>query len=236
MNQAPSPHIRVACYVRKASLVAPVDETLRQLDCLEADGVVDEFAVDVWPAEVRLTDDSPHRDVVALFEEFDAWATQWDVSIRPPFAVDTRQSEVTGETREVLLTPVQCLAIYVNGILTEVFPHAADRTGDGDVYTVRDALTLLDEHDIQGFGAGQPPATPPDQRTAAPWAAVDPDRCPACATPLVTGQGVYACPDCEWTATATGPGEYRPLTGPGAHARGTAPTADDTSPLLDAPQ
>lgn len=236
MDQASSPSIRVACYVRKASLVAPVDETLRWLNRLEADGVIDEVMVDAWPGEVRLTDDPPHSDVVALFEAFDAWAGQWGVSIRPPFAVDTRHSEITGETREVLRTPVQCLAVYINGILTEVFPHTADRTGDGNTYTVRDALSLLAEQHIQAFGAGQPPATPPSERTAAPRATKDSDSCPACATPLVTGQGVYACPDCDWTATAIAPGRYRPLTMPGMTSQGAVPTEAKTVPALTARQ
>lgn len=150
-----NPHVRVACYVRKSSLVAPVDSTLRTLDRLESEGVIDELTVGAWPAEVRLDDAGPHRDVVDLFEEFDAWADQWGVSIRPPFAVETRTSALIGESREILITPVQCLAVYVRGVLVEVFPHSTDRSGDVRTYTVQDALTLLEENDIQAVGAGR---------------------------------------------------------------------------------
>lgn len=166
---------------------------------------------------------------MALFEEFDAWAAQWNVGIRPPFAVDTRTSAITGEIREGLRTPVQCLAIYVNGVLMEVFPHTADRTGDGATYTVRDALTLLKDHDSRAFGAGQAPATPPSQRTATSQPAGDPDSCPACETQLVTGQGVYACPDCAWTAIATGPGQYRPISAHPVHKQAASHSSDEES-------
>lgn len=89
-------------------------------------------------------------------------------------------------------------------------PHATNRAGDGETYTVADALTLLEEHDIRAFGADQSPATPPDQRNVS-RPSLAPDACPACEARLVTGQGVYACPDCDWVGTATGTGQYRPI-------------------------
>lgn len=159
------PHISVVCYARKSSLVAPVDATLQTLTRLEADGALDDLTIGGWPAEIRLGDTSPHSDVVALFEAFDAWADQRNVSIRPPFAVETRTSAITGQTRDVLITPVQCLAISVNGVLSEVFPHTTAPTGE--TYTVTDALTLLEEDAVEGSGAAQLPDTPPDQRRPA---------------------------------------------------------------------
>lgn len=226
----PTPHIHVACYVRHASLVAPLDSTIRTLTRFETEGVIDDVTVSAWPAEVQLGDAPPHSDVVTLFEEFDAWADQWGVSIRPPFAVETRRSEFTGTTREMVRTPVQCLAIYVNGVLVEVFPHTADRTDDGATYTVRDALALLETHDIQAFGAGQAPATPPSQRPAAPEPAGDADSCPACESQLVTGQGVYTCPDCAWVGIATGPGQYRPATPHPVHKQAASSPSTEASP------
>lgn len=231
MTQANAPHIHVSCYVRKSSLVAPVDSTLRTLERLEAEGIVDEFTVGAWPAEVDLEDPRPHGDVVDLFEAFDSWADQWTVSIRPPFSVETRHSEITDETRRVLLTPVQCLAVSVNGVLVEVFPHTADPAGDGDTYTVADALDLLEAQDSLAFAVDQYPETPPDRRTAdadpgsvsgpvpeaegsaGAEAGPNPDLCPACGTRLATGQGLYACSNCDWVGVATGAGRYRPLEG-----------------------
>lgn len=159
------PHIHVACNVRTASVVAPVDSTLQTLERFDADGIIDSFAVDAWPDKVQLGDAAPHSDVVEQFEEFDAWAEQWDVSIRPPFAVETRTLEIIDEIHEVLITPVQCLAVYVDGVLREVFPHSATRSGDGETYSVEDALALLEAHDIHGFEADQPPDVPPRERT-----------------------------------------------------------------------
>lgn len=167
-----TPPVRVACHVRTSSLVAPVDTTLRTLDGLETDGDIDEFAVGAWPAEVCLDEDAaPHGDVVARFEEFDAWAARWGVSIRPPFAVETRTSEITGESRDVLVTPVQCLAVYVDGTLAEVFPHSARADGGGEIYTVRDALALLRENDVEAFVGAR---RSPDDRSLAGHAPLKP--------------------------------------------------------------
>lgn len=154
-----TPSVRVACHVRKSSLVAPVDSTLRTLDSLEVDGDIDSYTVGAWPAEVHVGEgDTPstHSDVVALFEEFDAWAEQCGASIRPPFAVETRTSEITGESRDVLTTPVQCLAVYVDDALAEVLPHSAGRAGDGETCTVADGLAFLQENDVEALvGAGR---------------------------------------------------------------------------------
>lgn len=157
--------ICVECYVRTSSVVAPVDSTLRTLDRLETDGTIDTVTVDAWPATVRLGEPSPHSDVVDLFEEFDAWAEQWDVSIRPPFTVDTRTWEITGTTREVLTTPVQCLAIYANSSLQKVYPHTVSRADDDITYTVEHALGLLEEHDVPAFEIDQSPDISPNRRT-----------------------------------------------------------------------
>lgn len=166
--------IRVACHARVASFAAPVDETLRTLERIESAGVIDEVTLDAWPAEVPFAaGGSPQSDVVARFETFAAWADQWDVHIQPPFAVETRSSEITGETREILVTPVQCLAIYVDGALQEVFPHTVERAGERETYTVRDALALLEAHGNRPFDAGHSPDTPPGQRVSAGPAGIE---------------------------------------------------------------
>lgn len=156
-----SPRVSVRCQVRKSSLVAPLDATFHRLEELAADGVVDELTVGAWPARVRLGDPGPHSEAVARFEEYDAWADQWDVRVRPPFAVETRHSEITDETREVLVTPVQCLAVYVDGALREVFPHTTGQVARGETYTVRDGLSLLDEYGTHLIESGQHSDVPP---------------------------------------------------------------------------
>lgn len=228
--ESSSPTLRIACFVRTCSLVAPVDSTLRTLERLEADGVIDDFTVGAWPAEVRLDDPAPHSEVVDMFEQFEAWAAQWDVSICPPFAVETRVSEITDETREVLITPIQCLAVYVNDVLLEVFPHSTDPTGDGDTYTVREALDLLEELDIRAFGREQALDMPPSRCIPTDSRALDSDMCPRCETPFVTGQGVYACPDCDWAGTGMGADRYRPLAPDAIHTQSRSTIPDEDTP------
>lgn len=200
--------VQVTCYVRTSSFVAPVDATLRRLEQFHAEGVVEDITLGAWPAEVRLDDPVLHGDVVDLFEKYEDWATHWNVSIRPPFAVETRHSTITDTTRELLITPVQCLAVHVNGKLVEVFPHSTGRTGDGETHTVRDALALLDERAFAAAGPRQSPERPSGRRTATTDTPSDPSTCPACDTGLVTGQVVVACPNCDWTCRATGSGRY----------------------------
>lgn len=224
---ANTPHVRVACYVRSLSLSGPVDSTLRSLDRLESEGVVDEFTVEAWPATVRLDCPTNNAEVVSLFEEFDAWADQWDVSIRPPFAIETRTSEITDDSRALLITPVQCLAVYVDGALAEVFPHTVDRAGDGGIYTVAEALTRLEDHVIQAVAAGASPATPPRERSAEARPVPNPEACPICETRLVSGQGVYACANCDWVGVATSTGRYRSVRLPAESDRWPAPATTD---------
>lgn len=186
-------HICVDCYLRSASLAGPLDETLATVQGLVDDGTIDEVAVHTWPSTVVLSEETEHTDVVDTFRTFEAWAAQWNVSIEPPFGVESRTSRITGDEREVLVTPVLCLAVSVNGALREVFPHHADDT----TYTVEDALTALAQGAVTVDTELTQPLTTPD------------DHCPWCEVPLETGQGLYACPDCDWVGIATGPGEYR---------------------------
>lgn len=173
--ESTSTTIGVGCFVRTSSLVAPVDSTLRTLEDLDDGGLIDDITVDAWPAEVRLGNPGPYSDVVDLFEQFEAWAARWNVSICPPFATETHHSAITGDTREVLHTPVQCLAVYVNGVLMEVFPHSTDPAGDGNTYTVRAGLGLLEEHHIRAFGGEQASAAPPSQLTSTDVGPIGPD-------------------------------------------------------------
>lgn len=166
--------ISVACYARMASFTAPVDSSLRTLERLESEGVIDELEIHAWPAEVRIARETPHSDAVDRFREFDAWAEQWGVSIRPPFAVEIRDSSITGRTREVLITPVQCLAVHVDGTLEEVFPHSTGRADDAETYTVRDAIALLEARAGRAFGTNRTTDRLPSRRAGTSRHAVDP--------------------------------------------------------------
>lgn len=190
----PTPQIRVDCYLRAASLAGPMDETLTTIEGFAEDGTIDEWAVHTWPSEVVLSDATDHVDVVETYRTFEAWADQQDVRIDPPFTVETRTSQLTGGSRDVLVTPVLCLAISAGGSLQEVLPHRTDET----TYTVEDALGALARGEVTVNAGLTPPLT------------IENDHCPWCEMPLDTGQGLYVCADCDWVGIATGPGTYRP--------------------------
>lgn len=173
-NDADDTHLRVTCFTRPASFESPIDATLRMLDRLQADAVIDDVAVETWPREVALGEGAPYSEVVSRFEEFTAWADKRNVYIQPPFSTQSRRSEITGETREVLVTPVRCLAVFVDGALRVVFPHTARREDAVETYTVRDALALLEERATQAFVPTPTTDSPPGDRWATGQSPVEP--------------------------------------------------------------
>jgi hypothetical protein len=191
MTQANEPHVTVDCYVRTDAVSDPVEGTLSAVRTLAREGTVDEWEVRTWPKEVVLSTVTEGSVAVETFRTFRRWADQWSVSIEPPFSVETRSSEFTGESRRVLKTPALCLAVYANGRLREVFPHHSK----GTTHTVEDAIETLRR--------GVPTVNGTMTGTASP------DHCPECDVQLSTGQGLYACPECEWVAVATCRGAYR---------------------------
>lgn len=190
-DSATSAHVAVDCYVRADAVSDPLEADLAALRGLARDGAVDELRVRVWPSEVVLSPLTEDSLAVDRYRTFREWAAQWAVRVEPPFRRETRRSEFTGETREVLRTPALCVAVRVNGRLREVFPHRSRDT----TYSVADAIDALER--------GVPTVD------GALSVHVRPDHCPECDVPLASGQGLYACPECEWVGVATGSGTYR---------------------------
>lgn len=197
-STASGARVSVDCFVRASALDDAVSNRLAELRRLSREGAVDELVVRTWPDKVVLSDETDGHAAIETFRTFRRWATQWEVSVEPPFARETQTSKLTGETREVLRTPAICLTVTVNGRLEEVFPHRAD----GTTYTVADALAALEGRD-RIVDNTTPESTP--SRSAA---AAEP-RCPGCNGGLETGQGLYACRDCEWVGIASGTDELR---------------------------
>lgn len=191
MTPATDPRVTVDCYVRTDAISDATEARLAALRALRRDGAIDELEVRTWPKEVVLSPVTETTEVVGRYRTFERWADQWGVSVEPPFSLERRTSELTGESREVLVTPAFCLAVYANGRLREVFPHRSE----GTTHTAEDAIEVLRR--------GVPTVDGELSTTAGS------DHCPECDVPLVTGQGLYACPDCEWVAVATGSGTYR---------------------------
>lgn len=191
-DPTPGGRVSVDCYVRADAISDPVESRVESLRALARNGAIDEYTVRTWPAEVVLAPVTEETLAVERYRTFRQWAAQWGVRVEPPFRRTTRRSELTGETREVLHTPSLCLAVHVDGRLREVFPHRSK----GTTYGVADALATLESGVL----------TVDDTVAADP---VGPRDCPRCDVPLVTGQGLYACPDCEWVGVANAGGTVR---------------------------
>lgn len=131
----------VELYLRTFSPTADAQrETVGRLEALAGDGPIDALEIERWSDRVELAEGDP---VVAAFVRFREWAEQRDLSITPPFAIRTYQSAFTGETCDLLVTPVLFLASYVDGQIEGVFPHQ-----DGDtVRTIDDFVACIERND-----------------------------------------------------------------------------------------
>lgn len=173
----------VVMFVRAGTLAGPVEEAVERLRRLDAEEVVDDVTVRGWPDEVLLGAGDTDSETVEAYERFVAWAAREDSSIAPAFDVRTQHSRLTGESGEVLRTPVMCLAVYEGDRLAAVFPHV-DREG---CHTVPDAVDALAAGEFEEITGDRP-------------VGVDEGICPACGTGVVNVQGLVACPECDWVA------------------------------------
>lgn len=177
-------------------LMEPIDAHVETLRACESEDAVDDVVLRSWPDRVSLSESGPHREVVDVFERFERWAERRGVSVRPPFEVRTVTSQVTDESKEVLVTPLICVAVYEDERLAGVFPHSEGE----DTYTVNDAIAKLRTGELPvPMGATPAPERP------------DADACPDCGGQLIDGQGVFACTDCEWIGSVTGGGRFVPI-------------------------
>lgn len=136
----PRPTVSLTCYTRPTSLTAPVDETITTLRTATQTEIIDELTIQGWPAEVPLDETSPHTDIVACYERFREWAAQRDACIHPPFAIRERTTLSSDTTEQMLVLPVFCLAIHIDGHLRTVIPHETETR----TITVADTLGVLD--------------------------------------------------------------------------------------------
>lgn len=135
----PQPQIQVTCHSRTTSLPTPVEDRITALRSLAGRGILDELSFRTWPSEVSLSTPAGAGSVVERFERFLDWAEHHGVSIQPPFAVRDRTTLIHDSTETILVCPVVCLAISLDGRLASVVPH---RTGTTN-YSVDDALADL---------------------------------------------------------------------------------------------
>lgn len=187
--------LTAVCHVRAPLLLEPIDEQVETLQVCESEGAIDELLLRSWPQEVALTDETPYQEVIDNYERFTQWADGRGVSVEPPFRERSTTSQVTGETRERLVTPLLCLEVYADDELVGVFPHTDERTEE--TYTTDEAIATLRTGEVP-----TPLGSTEDTRASAG------STCPDCGGTLVDGQGLFACSDCGWLGTVTDTGRY----------------------------
>jgi len=127
------------------------DAVVQELRRLAERGGLDAFEVVDWKKRVPVATASPER---ARHAEFEAWAGQTGVGLSPFF--DTRMCYCTESVtkREELVLPALCLAVYADGDLTTVAPHA-----DGlRTVSVEDVIDRLEV--AEGAEAGEVATVP----------------------------------------------------------------------------
>jgi hypothetical protein len=130
------PQVTLDCYVRATAAGVLVDDISDTLHTCNEGGLLDELTVEFWPDEIRLTDDTEETAVRAHYRQFQAWAESEGVSLEPAFTRRERTTPVSDGSDTVLVLPVLCLAIRIDGELVSVAPHTTGTTP----YTVMDAL------------------------------------------------------------------------------------------------
>ncbi|QPV62967.1 hypothetical protein I7X12_20020 [Halosimplex litoreum] len=132
---------RVALHLRE-TLPEPAarqrDRLADRLRALEAAEQIDYFEVRTCPKRIR----SEAPDAVAArdrYLSFAQWARDRGVRLRPFFATRECYAADTGELCDWLVFPAITLAVYDEGDLVAVYPHA-----DGEEYrSVADGLSAL---------------------------------------------------------------------------------------------
>lgn len=138
----PDQQLAIDLYVRAEGPIAERRDTvIERLEQFDRRNQISEFSIHPWPRAMSLTlvkkmDDN---EIAGVFQSSEEWADQHGLHIQPPFDVRTSRSAITGETDELLVLPVICLAAYSDGDLIAVFPCSDEES----VYTVADALDAI---------------------------------------------------------------------------------------------
>jgi len=135
--------IRAELYVRD-TLPTPAKRCsqtiIARLERLAADGDLGAYSVTSWAKRLPIggTSETDQRD---RYNEFSHWARENGVRLTPFF--DTREcySMQTGEKRTELVFPAICIAVYEDGELQTVAPHASENATE----SVTDCLDRLAE-------------------------------------------------------------------------------------------
>lgn len=189
--------ITVDCFVRVSQLIEPVDTNIKALKNFEQRGLIDELDVTGWPDEIALTDGPTDAEIIAHYERFRTWADRHGVSLQPAFTQRDRTTLVSDTAETVLVLPVVCLVIHIDGRLVSVVPHSTETT----TYTIEKALADLETLDPDCTQLSPLDDTIAEQPARSTSYNQIQERCPECDMALIVGQSLYVCPVCGWTTS-----------------------------------
>ncbi|WP_349674914.1 HTH domain-containing protein [Haloarcula sp. JP-L23] len=129
------------------------EEAYERLQRLKRAGRIPSVTSHVWePIETTPRATDPEHTAVyrETISEFRDWANERGYSLCPGFQTRDMTPMLADESREEIVPPILCLAVYVDDTLTTVFPHA-----DGEcVHTVTDGLDRLEAETEDPFVGG----------------------------------------------------------------------------------
>lgn len=139
--------LTVHLYVRGDSpSVKQRDDVIERLKRLERQDRITEFRIHPWPRAISLdlVTESEGEEIHEVVRTFERWADQHDRDIQPSFDVRTADSSITGQSDELLVLPVMCVAIYHEGKLVDIAPCRDGKS----IRTVQDALDAIAAEDV----------------------------------------------------------------------------------------
>lgn len=119
-EEARNDGISVVLWTRRP-VCGPRTTVIDRLSSLRTAGMLDDFTVRTWPDQLVVSDQGHHDDILATIEEYENWAAEHGLSLRPPFERRTA-SLLVGGSKEVLTTPLVAAAVYDADDLVGVYP------------------------------------------------------------------------------------------------------------------
>jgi len=135
--------LTIGLYVRADTpIVERRDAVIDRLKQLDRQDRIAGFRIHPWPRAISLDlmNEIEEDEIHEVVRSFETWAAQHDRHISPPFDIHPTHSAITGESDELLVLPVICIAAYDAGDLVGVAPSSDGKS----VRTVEDALNAIE--------------------------------------------------------------------------------------------